>query len=172
MTIQRSRPGLLAALAGLGALFLTSGLAFGCITDRPARAQILVQLEPWKRQAADADIPVEHTLHAGDLVTLLLPAKAVVTAIEAPGTAEPALVALEEARYLTLSDQGGGVAFPDVRAAKLTLPSGPGTGIRRFGAAHAGRVYLRASHAGHIQWVRLDITAAVEVPPGQSGPGK
>ncbi len=167
MTIQRSRPGLLAALAGLGALLLTSGLAFGCISDRPARAQILVDMDPWKRQAADADIPVEHALHAGDLVTLLLPAKAVVTTIEAPGVAEPALVALEETRYLALSDQGGGRAFPDVRTAKLTLPSGPGTGIRRFGAAHAGRVYLRVSHAGRIQWVRLDITAAVEVPRGK-----
>ena len=139
MTIQRSRPGLLAALAGLGALFLTSGLAFGCITDRPARAQILVNMEPWKRQAADADTPLEHTLHAGDLVTLLLPAKAVVTAIEAPGVAEPALVALEETRYLALSDQGGGIAFPDMRETKLTRPSGPNTGIRRFGADHAGR---------------------------------
>ena len=167
MTLQRSRPGLLVALAGLGALLLTSGLAFGCISDRPARAQILVNMDPWKRQDANGDTPVEHTLHAGDLVTLLLPPKAVVTAIEALGVAEPALVALEETRYLALSDQGGGVAFPDVRAANLTLPSGPGTGIRRFGAAHAGRVYLRVSHAGRIQWVRLDITTAVEVPRGK-----
>lgn len=167
MTFQRPRTGLLVALCGLGALLLTSGLAFACISDRPARAQILVNMDPWKRQVADGDIPVEHTLHVGDLVTLLLPAKAVVTVIEATGATEPALVALEETRYLALSDQGGGVAFPEMRAARLTLPSGPGTGVRRFGAAKAGRVYLRVSHAGRIQWVRMDISAAVEVSRGK-----
>jgi hypothetical protein len=166
MTVQRSRSSLFAALAGLGALLLTSGLAFGCSTDRPVRSQILVNMDPWKRQAAYTGTPVEHTLHAGDLVTLLLPAKAVVTAIEAAGGADPALVTLDEAAYLALSDQGGGVAFPDLRGAKLTLSSGPGTGIRRFGAARAGRVYLRVSHAGRIRWVRLDITQAVEIPRG------
>lgn len=155
MKTQRACLGLLIALSAI----LSSGLASACIGDRPARAQILVKLKlESPRHAPDA--PEEHALQVGDLVTLMLPAKAIVTPIEPQGASEPIVVTLEEARYLALSDQGGGTAFPDLRVMKIPVRSGPGTDLRRFGVAHAGIAYLRISHAGRVQFVRLNVAPA------------
>ena len=99
-------------------------------------------------------------------MTLWVPPTAAVTQVDPKEGSDPVLVALDERHYIKFSGEGNGIPYPYGSAREEPLPARMRGGLRRFGAAHEGRVYLRIRHAGQVHLVRLDIAAATEAPRG------
>jgi hypothetical protein len=134
-------------------------LALACIGDEPARDQIVLIEGLESRQTGNAGLPQERTMQSGGLISILAPAKAVLSIFDEKGPSTTALVALDEARYRTLSAQGGATVPPEAAMIITKVGSDAGSSLvwRRFGAPKAGIVYVRVSRAGHEGLIRLDI---------------
>lgn len=149
------------ALAALLLLSLSLALAApaGANLIEPLRAQlVLLPLTQPPAKSTEAT-PVEHTLKAGDLVSIFVPDKAELKFYEQGKAADgktATLQALDEAHYTALSRQGGG------EVARHGMPELRGYGWRRFGAARAGVVHLRVREGRDLQWFRLAIEPAPE----------
>lgn len=164
MTFQTS---LFPLLITVGAAMLTAP-AFACMADQPARGQVVLFESLASRKLGTPHLPQERSLRAGDLISVLAPARAVLTLVDEPrDRPQPVLLALDEARFRTLAAQGGGRVAPEADAVMGGNRAGA-MSWHRFGAQGSGLVYIQLSHAGREGLIRLDVQPPKVTPRGQT----
>lgn len=137
--------------------------AVACVTER-SHPQLIFDGIAATAQERDA-MPQELQLRAGALLSVLLPGGMRTSGV-GQDNENPALLALDEARYRELSAQGGGRIPPETEAV-VSAAGRPLLGWARFGAAHTGVSWLRFTSKGKAdRWLRVQVDPALPVERG------